>query len=668
MHEVHGGTGGPTTDSHPIERRKGITIRSAATFVHWRDHHVNLIDTPGHVDFTVEVERSLRVLDGAILVLCSVGGVQSQSMTVDRQMRRYGVPRIAFVNKMDRMGADPERAVRQLRDRLHTNAIPIQTPIGCEAQFRGVIDLVTMENVFFDGKNGEIVRREANWDDPCAQKARAEMLEALAMLDDSLMEAILAGLTPDPEVIRRVIRRATLSQQMTPVLFGSAYKNKGVQCVLDAAVDYLPSPEEKDVYAIENSVASAQPSTGEQNKVRLESASDLPLVAIAFKTLSESYGQLTFVRVYQGRLAKGEKYRNSRTGRSLRIGRMVRIHADQREEILVANAGDIVGVFGIECASGDTILGHGIDVTLENIQVAPPVIQLSVSPKKREDSERLANAFDRFRREDPTFHVSSVPETGETLIAGMGRLHLEVYLERLETEFRCQYEVGVPSVKYHARPTQSVDFDHRLRKQNGGQGLFAHVIGRMEPIEPNTNLDQDFAFANEITGGKIPSQYIPSAQHGFESSLKKGPLGGFPVIGVKVVLRDGGFHQKDSSDMSFQQCANEAMRKKVLPAAGLVLYEPIMKLEIEIPVECQGAIASHLARHRGIISGTEVSESNSCTIFAEAPLAELFDYADAFRSLTQGRGTFAMELLTYRQTPKQVQHEVIESQKEMTVA
>ena len=671
MREVRGGDGGATTDSDPIERRKGITIKSAATYVQWHDHHVNVIDTPGHVDFTVEVERSLRVLDGAVLVLCSVGGVQSQSRTVDRQMRRYHVPRIALVNKMDRLGANPERVVEQLRERLQANAVPIQLPIGREAEFEGVVDLVTMRAVYFEGESGEFVLRKEIPVElvTAAQTARDTLLESLAMLDDEIMKALLVEEEPSEHEVRRVLRTATIAQQLTPVLFGSAYKNKGVQEVLDAVIAYLPNPEEREVFANDS---RNEDEANEPRKVRLVSDANQPLVAMAFKTAVESFGQLTFVRVYQGQIEKGETYTNARTGRRVRIGRMVRIHADQREDIDVANVGDIIGVIGLDCASGDTFLGRGIEVSLENIHVAEPVMRLSIAPQNREAVGKFAKALERFRREDPTFQIMSNPDSGETLIAGMGRLHLDVYIERLETEYDCQCVVGPPSVTYQARPLKSVDFDYRFKKQTGGPGQFAHVIGSMTPLELDPKAEQEtFVFIDEITGGKIPSQYIPSVKQGFEAALVKGPLGEYPVVGMSIALRDGDFHQKDSSDSAFRQCANEAMRKEILPASGLVLFEPVMKLEVEVPAQFQGTVGGHLSKRRGVVTATEMldgAQETTCVLHAEAPLAELFDYANEFRSMTQGQGSFTMEFIAFRQTPAAVQEQVVASRAEVLAA
>ena len=648
MNEVHGQDGGATMDSDPIERKRGITINSAATRVNWDDYTINVIDTPGHVDFTIEVERSLRVLDGAVLVLCSVGGVQSQSVTVDRQMRRYSVPRIAFVNKMDRVGADPGRVIEQLRQRLNCNAIALQIPIGCEDGFIGVVDLITMQSVYFDGEHGETVRRCAIDDSliAAATEARTLMLESLALLDEQLMEAMDGGAEPSVDEIQRVVRSATIDGTMTAVLMGSAFKNKGVQELLSAITRYLPSPDQRDVFATQ---------TDCDNEIALTCDADEPMVALAFKTVVEKFGQLTYLRVYQGSVRKGGSYRNARTGKSVRFGRLVRMHADQREEIEAAHAGDIIAVIGIDCASGDTFTSPGCQMTLENIVAADPVMRLSIAPKRRADASKLAKALDRFRREDPTFRVSADSETGETLIAGMGQLHLEVYVERIKTDYGCECIVGHPRVAYKESPTRATTFEHRLKKMTGGPGMFAHIFGRLEPILDDE--DVEFDFQDEITGGRIQSRYITAVRDGFVETLAKGPIGGYPVVGARLVLTDGGEHKQESSEWSFKQCAREAMRDVILPSAEVVLLEPVMALTVECPDEFQGAVAGHLARHRSTVTGTD-SVNGICTLSAEAPLAELFDYSNQLRSMIQGNGTFVMQPYTYRQAPMSVQQAV----------
>ena len=605
---------------------------------------------PGHVDFTVEVERSLRVLDGAVLVLCASRGVQSQSLTVDRQMKRYNVPRIAFINKMDRLGANPDSVIQQMRDRLNDNAVAIQFPMGTEDAFAGVIDLITMEAVYFDGEFGQEVRRETipTQFQSDAETAKNQMLDALAMLDDQLMETMLAGEQPTAKLIQTVIRKATLALQLTPVLFGSAYKNKGVQEVLDAITDYLPSPQEREVIAHDIS----------ENEFQLECESERPLVAMAFKTVVEKFGQLTFLRVYQGTLQKGTQVVNVRTGKPIRFGRLVRIHADKREDIDLALPGDIVGVVGIDCYSGDTFADRGFDARLETFVVADPVLQLSIAPVNRDDADKLAAALARFVREDPTFSVSTAADSGETLIAGMGQLHLQVYVERIETDYDCKCQVGTPSVAYQERPSRSVDFEHQFKKMTGGPGQFAYIVGRMDP----TDGDDVFVFEETISGGRIEQRFIPAVRKGFEEAIHGGPLAGFPVVGVKVTLADGKQHENDSSEMSFRNCAAQAMRDVILPAAGLRLWEPVMELEIEIPESFVGAITGHLSRNRGVVSDTKTLADNAI-VLATVPLAELFDYSNELRSMTQGAGTFSMTPSGYRPVPKDVEEEIVSGRK-----
>ena len=656
MQEVKGGDHGATMDFMELERERGITIASAATQVEWKDHVINVIDTPGHIDFTVEVERSLRVLDGAILVLCAVGGVQSQSLTVDRQMKRYHVPRIAFINKMDRTGANPDSVIDQIREKLGVTPLPLQLPIGKEADFEGVIDLVTMQAVYFDGAQGENIRREAipgKYAEQ-AKHARNEMLETLSLFSDELMIALLEEAEVAEADVRQIIRDTTCSQDITPVLLGTAFKNKGVQEVLDAAVHYLPSPSERTMTAID---IDADTTDGDKDSatVTLSHSADEPLVAMAFKTVVESFGQLTYFRVYQGTLTKGESYTNTRTGRKVRFGRLVRMHADQREDVDSAEAGDIVSVVGVDCASGDTFCGGGLNYALENIFVADPVIRLSVEPLRRDGADRLGKALDRFRREDPTFHVSTDPETGETIIAGMGQLHLDVYIERIRREYGVDCLVGTPKVAYRERPTREVEFNFRHKKQTGGSGQFAHVVGRLVPLPDDA--EENYEFVDEISGGRIPREYIPSVNKGFARGIVEGPLCGCEVVGVQMILEDGSFHEVDSSEMAFNTCGFNCMRD-ALKKAKIALQEPIMQIEVEVPEEFQGPISGHLSSKRGLITSSEIRQGIS-VILAEVPLATMFDYANELRSMTQGKGTFSMEFARYKQVPSSLQDDVI---------
>ncbi|MEQ9410390.1 MAG: elongation factor G [Fuerstiella sp.] len=672
IRDVKGGDGGATMDHMDLERERGITITSAATRVSWKndalkipEHVVNIIDTPGHVDFTVEVERSLRVLDGAILVLCSVGGVQSQSLTVDRQMKRYGVPRIAFINKMDRTGANPNKVMQAMRDKLKTNPVALQLPIGAESNFQGVVDLIRMEAVYCTGDEGENVERKeipAELKDK-AEAARAEMLEALSQFDDALMETLLEEGEVETKDIRRIIRDATLAQQITPVLMGSAFKNKSVQEALDAVTMYLPCPTDVEVFANDNS--QPQDEDGKPARVRLSNDNKDPMVAMAFKTVVETFGQLTYMRIYQGTIKKGDSYINARTGNSVRFGRLVRMHANDREEIDVGEAGDIIAVVGVDCASGDTFLGDGVEYSLENIFVADPVIRLSIEPAKRDDADKLGKALERFRREDPTFRVLSDEETNQTLIAGMGQLHLDVYVERIKREYKCECIIGEPRVSYRERPTKVVEFNHKRAKQSGGSGQYGHVVGIMEPLPEDA--EAPFEFVNEVTGGRIPREYIPACEKGFADMMGKGPLGEYEIVGLKIRLQDGSYHDVDSSDMAFKLCAQEAMRESILPKCGMALLEPIMKLEIETPDEFQGGVTGHLASKRGMVTSSEVTDGVAI-ILAEVPLAEMFDYANEIRSMTQGKGTFSMEFMCYRQTPKNIQEEVLEKRRKEKAA
>jgi elongation factor G len=669
IRDVKGGDGGATMDHMDLERERGITITSAATRVMWKsdelkipEHVINIIDTPGHVDFTVEVERSLRVLDGAILVLCSVGGVQSQSLTVDRQMKRYGVPRIAFINKMDRTGANPNKVMKAMREKLHANAVPLQLPIGLESNFVGVVDLIRMDAVYTTGEEGEIVERReipAELQEE-AEVARMDMLEALSQFDDALMGTLLEEGEVSVADIRRIVRSATLAQQITPVLMGSAFKNKTVQEALDAVTMYLPCPTDVDVYANDNSKGAVPDEDGKRPRIQLTNDNKDPMVAMAFKTVVETFGQLTYMRVYQGQIKKGDSYVNARTGNSVRFGRLVRMHANDREEIDVGEAGDIMAVVGVDCASGDTFLGGGVEYSLENIFVAEPVIRLSIEPAKRDDADKLVKALERFRREDPTFRVLSDEETNQTLIAGMGQLHLDVYVERIRREYNCETIVGEPRVSYRERPTKAIEFNHKRAKQSGGSGQYGHVVGRMEPLPEDA--EENFEFVNAVTGGRIPKEYIPACEHGFASMMTKGPLGEYEIVGVRVILEDGSYHDVDSSDMAFKLCAMEAMRESILPKCGMALLEPIMKLEIETPDEFQGGVTGHISSKRGLVSSSEVA-FGTCTILAEVPLAEMFDYANEIRSMTQGKGTFSMEFMCYRQAPKNIQMDVLEKRR-----
>ena len=640
---------GAKMDHMELEKERGITITSAATTVGWGDNKVNIIDTPGHVDFTVEVERSLRVLDGAVLVLCAVAGVQSQSITVDRQMKRYKVPRLAFINKMDRTGANPNNVISQLESKLGLTTVPIQIPMGAEINFVGVIDLINRQAVYFDGDKGEDVRREpipAEYTE-AAEKSRQGMLEALSLSSDRIMELLLEEHEVPLELIHQTLRDATIAQHICPVLVGSAYKNKGVQLLLDAVSMYLPSPLDRTIAAKDNDDAQAE--------IALAPDANQPMVAMAFKLVEEQFGQVTYMRIYQGTLRKGTFYFNSRRRKKERISRILRVHADEKEDIDMAEAGDIVAVMGIECATGDTYCDEGTNVSLESIFAAEPVIDLAISPVKRADQDKMGKALSRFMREDPTFRVHVDKETSETIISGMGELHLEIYVERIKREYKVDCVVGKPEVSYREAPTKITPYNYKHRKQTGGSGQYAHVVGTLEPLPEGSS--EQFVFENKVSGGRIPSEYIPSVEKGYRSSLTKGPIAGYEVLGVKMILEDGSYHDVDSSDMAFQICARDAFRE-TFRRADPILLEPIMKVEIETPVEFQGPVTGTVSQKRGVVLGTE-ERSGFAVILGEVPLSEMFGYSNDLRSMTQGKGSFSMEFLKYQKVPARLQEEIV---------
>ncbi len=657
IQEVRGGDGGATMDHMELERERGITITSAATSVTWGDHDVNLIDTPGHVDFTVEVERSLRVLDGAILVLCGVGGVQTQSLTVDRQMKRYNVPRLAFINKLDRTGAEPKRVCEEIRNKLGADAILMQLPIGIGETFEAVIDLITMKAVHFDGAEGEDLRYEAIPEDMQleAEEARASMLESLSMYSDEMMELLLSEEEISEDLIHEVARNAVQLQGATPVFLGSAFKNKGVQLLLDAIVRYLPSPLERQI--------TAHSTDEEERAIELEPDPNKPFVGMAFKIVDDPFGQLTYTRIYQGTVKKGGTYVNQRTGKSERFSRIVKMHADKREEVDSACAGDIVAIMGVDCASGDTFAESRNFCTLESIFVPDPVIQVAVNPMSRSDGDKLGKALARFRKEDPTFQVSTDQESNEVLIAGMGELHLEVYVERIRREYGVSVEVGPPKVNYREAPQKTAEFNFKHKKQSGGSGQFAHIIGKIEVLPEDA--EESFEFEENIVQGRIPKQYIPSIEKGFRQSLAKGPIADYPVVGVKVTVDDGSFHDVDSSDKAFQTCAASCFRE-TFPKTKPALLEPIMKMAVECPEEFQGNVTGDLISRRGIVASSEVREQVTY-MDVEIPLAETVGYISRIRSLTKGQGDFTMELFAYRRVPTNLQEDIIAERKAQLV-
>ena len=655
IEEVKGKSGvGATMDSMDLEREKGITIQSAATFLEWKDHFLNLIDTPGHVDFTIEVERALSVLDGAILVLCSVGGVQSQSITVDRQMKRYRVPRLAFINKMDRAGADPFKVVRQLREKLRHNAHLVTYPIGAEDQFEGVVDLLTRDAMYFDGDNGEHIRRE-----PCpahlkeaVEEYRLKLVEALGDFDEGLMERFLneEGAQVTAEEIEPVLRKATLSLNFTAVFVGSAYKNKAVQHLLDGVVKYLPAP-----YEVKN-IAFQIGSGGKEQEVELKSEENAPLCALAFKLEEGKYGQLTYIRIYQGHVKKGDMIFNTRTGKKSKVGRLVRMHADEMVDIEEVGAGHIAAFFGIDCASGDTFTDGETVYSMRSMFVPAPVISYAVTPTKKEMLNNFSKALNRFSKEDPTFRVHRDEESGETIIQGMGELHLDIYIERMKREYQVETTVGEPQVAYRETITQEIPFTYTHKKQTGGSGQYAKIGGVMRPL-PDDAEDKVYRFVDAIVGGKIPREYVPSCDTGFRQSLDRGVLIGFPVVGVEMEVNDGAAHAVDSSDMAFQIAARAAF-KETMPKAGPIVLEPIMKVVVETPEEFQGGIQGGLVRRRGNIINSESSMGIS-VIEAHVPLGTMFGYSTELRSMSQGKAEYTMEFEKYEPVPRQVQDELI---------
>ena len=653
IEEVRGGGDGATMDHMELEKERGITITSAATTVHWEDKTINIIDTPGHVDFTVEVERSLRVLDGAILVLCGVAGVQSQSITVDRQMKRYKVPCLAFINKLDRAGSNPTRVIQDLREKLGHNAVAMQIPIGLEGEHDGAIDLISMKACFFDGKKGETVRRENIPEEyrSQAEEARHGMLDKLSMFSDEMMELLLEEKPISEELIHQTVHEAVIARELTPVYMGSAFKNKGVQLLLDAVNRYLPNPYQRTYSATDHKTKEPAEVVPDPSK---------PLCAMAFKITDDSFGQLTYTRIYQGTLKKGESYLNPRLKKKQRIGRIVRMHSNDREEVNEAKAGDIVAMVGVDCASGDTYCDESINMTMENIYVADAVIELAIKPEKQDDLVKMSKALNRFMKEDPTFRVFVDKESNETRIAGMGELHLEIYVERIKREYKANVIVGQPKVNYREAPTTSSDYDYKHKKQTGGSGQFAHVVGHLSPLPEGS--EEPFEFVNKTVGGSVPKEFIPGVEKGFRESLDKGPLAGFQVIDTKVELVDGTHHPVDSSEMAFKIAARSAFKEAFL-AAKPVILEPIMKVEVEGPSEFQGPIQGDLSSRRGLLLGSDMRDDYT-VILCEVPLSEMFGYATDLRSKTQGKATFTMEFSCYKAVPSSIQDMLVKKFKE----
>ena len=646
IHDVKGKDGvGATMDSMELEKERGITIASAATYCEWKGYEVNIIDTPGHVDFTIEVERSLRVLDGAILVLCAVGGVQSQSITVDRQMKRYKVPCIAFINKCDRSGANPFRVISQLKTKLGHNAVAMQIPIGLENEAEGVVDLVSMKALYFDGDNGEIVR-EAEIPQNLLEEAKAkreELIDAASVFSDELTEAILNESEITSELIYSALRNGTLQRKITPVYMGSAYKNKAIQPMLDGVNYLLPCPSDVENVAMDMD--------NNEELVVLDNDPEKPIVALAFKLEDGQYGQLTYVRVYQGTVEKGSTIVNIRNGNKVKVGRVVRMHADQMEDVESLQSGYIGALFGIECSSGDTFTSPGTNVTMISMYVPKPVISAAITTKDNKSQMAMAKALNRFCKEDPTFKTFVDPETNETIIEGMGELHLDIYVERMRREYGAEVTTGNPRVAYRETITQRADFNYTHKKQTGGSGQFARIAGYIEPIS-----DADFVFENKVFGGAIPTQFISACEKGFKQSMAKGPKLEFPITGVKVLINDGASHAVDSSDMAFQACARGAFKDAYLRAKP-VIHEPIMKVVVETPTEFQGPVMGLLNQRRGMIIGSQ-DEDVMCVIESQVPLAEMFGFSTILRSATQGKAQFTMEFAIYRQVPQSIAEKI----------
>ena len=666
IHEVKGKDNvGAKMDSMDLEREKGITIQSAATYCEWDatdasrpTHNINIIDTPGHVDFTIEVERALRVLDGAILVLCSVSGVQSQSITVDRQMRRYKVPRLAFINKMDRAGANAFRVTQQLREKLNHNAVMMELPIGSEDKFQGVVDLVTMKAHYYDGENGEKIRTEEIPADLLeqAKTMRHDLIAAAADFDEKLTELFLEDKEPAVEDIRRAVRAGTLQLKLTPVFCGSAYKNKGVQHLLDGIVYYLPNPKE-----VTN---EAHDQAKNEEKLVLASDPSKPFVGLAFKLEDGRYGQLTYLRMYQGKVAKGDFIVNSRDGKRVKVPRLVRMHADEMHDIDLAQAGDIIAMFGVDCASGDTFTDGTVKYTMTSMHVPDAVISLAIAPKEKATAANFSKALNRFTREDPTFRVHRDEESAQTIASGMGELHLEIYMERIKREYGCEVVVGQPQVAYREAIQQRGEFSYTHKKQTGGSGQFARVVGYIEPL-PDDAVEI-YEFVDDVVGGSIPREFIPACDKGFKEAVKKGSLIGFPVVKVRCVINDGLHHAVDSSEQAFKTAALMGFREAYERAKPVIL-EPIMNVEVQAPEEFQGAVVGQLNQRRGIIQNTETVEGYVIAS-AHVPLSEMFGYSTDLRSATQGKGEFTMEFAKYQPVPKSTQEQMIKEFREKQAA
>ena len=649
--ETHEGTA--TMDWMEQEQERGITITSAATTCHWRNTRINIIDTPGHVDFTVEVERSLRVLDGCVTVLCAKGGVEPQSETVWRQADHYHVPRMIYVNKMDIMGADFYHVLEMIHDRLKCNAVPIQLPIGAEADFRGIIDLVEMNARIYYDDLGNDMRDEPIPEDmrDLAEEYRAKMLEAISDFDDEIMMLYLEGEEIPQDMIRAAIRKATCAVKMVPVVCGTSYKNKGVQKLLDAVVDYMPSP--LDIPAI----CGVNPKTDEEET--REASDSAPFSALAFKIMTDPYvGRLSFFRVYSGTLEAGKTVLNSSKGQRERIGRILLMHANHREDLTMAYSGDIAAAVGLKnTTTGDTLCDEKNPIVLESMEFPEPVIRVAIEPKTKAGQEKMAIALQKLAEEDPTFKTYTDEETGQTIIAGMGELHLEIIVDRLLREFKVEANVGKPQVSYKETITRSATVDTRYARQTGGKGQFAHCKITVEPNEPG----KGYEFINKITGGAIPKEYIPCVDQGIQGSMQSGVLAGYQVVDVKVTLIDGSYHEVDSSEMAFKICGSMAF-KEACEKAGPTLLEPIMKVVVTAPDEYMGDVMGDVNARRGQIVGSDI-RNGAAVIEANVPLSTMFGYATDLRSKTQGRATYSMEPSHYVELPKSLQETLVGSRR-----
>lgn len=660
MHEVRGKDNvGATMDSMELERQRGITIQSAATYTLWKDININIIDTPGHVDFTVEVERALRVLDGAVLVLCAVGGVQSQTLTVNRQMKRYNVPCIAFINKLDRMGSNPYRVLSHLRSKMNHNAAFIQLPIGLESDCKGIIDLVGEKAIYFEGDFGTKIRYDEIPQDMRTESAerRLELIEHLSNVDEPLGELFLEEKTPTESDIKAALRRSCIKRTFTPVMVGTALKNKGVQPLLDAVVDYLPNPGE-----VEN-LAFIEEKDQEPQKIFLNPARDGkdPFVGLAFKLEAGRFGQLTYLRCYQGVLRKGDNIFNARTNRKVRIARLVRMNSNNMEDVNEVYAGDIFALFGVDCASGDTFTTNPRDgLSMESIFVPDPVVSMAIKPSNPKDRDNFAKAVARFTKEDPTFHFYYDNDVKETLVSGMGELHLEIYAQRMEREYNCPVTLGKPKVAFRETMVAPCSFDYLHKKQSGGSGQYARIIGVMEPLPPQQNTLLEFV--DETVGTNVPKQFVPGVEKGFREMGEKGMLSGHKLSGIRFRLQDGGHHIVDSSELAFMLATHGAI-KEVFQNGSWQILEPIMVVEVTAPEEFQGSVMGQLSKRHGIITGTDGAEG-WFTVYAEVPLNDMFGYAGELRSSTQGKGEFTMEYSRYSPCLPDVQEQVVRQYQE----